>query len=361
VSAVSDRGRDPFAGRIPITIITGFLGAGKSTLLGKLLRHPDMHRAAVIVNEFGEVGIDHALLSGSTESMTLLPNGCLCCTVRTDLQETLREMFIQRRAGEIIDFDRVFIETSGLADPAPIMHSLVSDNMLATQYRLDGVVTLVDAINGSSSLVEMPEAVKQVAVADRLVITKTDLAEEPAIKALEEALKQLNPQADQMRVVRGEIEPRELSNIGLARGEADLPAIERWLGQVSNAATDEGAYLGSRVPRATHLAAVRSFVLWFDQPFTWQSFTTIVQVLTSLRGPDLLRVKGLVNIVEESGPIVVQGAQHLFDEPARLDKWPSEDRRSRLVFITKNLPRELVEGLFKAVGTISTPAASPKV
>ncbi|MSQ21293.1 MAG: GTP-binding protein [Betaproteobacteria bacterium] len=361
MSAVSDRGRDPFAGRIPITIITGFLGAGKSTLLGKLLRHPDMHRAAVIVNEFGEVGIDHALLSGSTESMTLLPNGCLCCTVRTDLQETLREMFIQRRAGEIIDFDRVFIETSGLADPAPIMHSLVSDHMLATQYRLDGVVTLVDAINGSSSLVEMPEAVKQVAVADRLVITKTDLAQDPAIKALEQSLAQLNPQADQMRVVRGEIEPRELSNIGLARGEADLPAIERWLGRVSNASTDEGTYLGSRVPRATHLAAVRSFVLWFDQPFTWQSFTTIVQVLTSLRGPDLLRVKGLVNIVEETGPVVVQGAQHLFDEPARLENWPSEDRRSRLVFITKNLSRELVEGLFKAVGTISAPAATPKI
>jgi G3E family GTPase len=362
VSAVSDRGRDPFAGRLPITIITGFLGAGKSTLLGKLLRHPDMNRAAVIVNEFGEVGIDHALLSGSTESMTLLPNGCLCCTVRTDLQETLREMFIQRRAGEIIDFDRVFIETSGLADPAPIMHSLVSDNMLATQYRLDGVVTLVDAINGASSLVEMPEAVKQVAVADRLVITKTDLAAEPAIHSLEESLKQLNPQADQMRVVRGEIEPSELSNIGLARGQADLPAIERWLGRVSNTAADEGgAYLGSRVPRATHLASVRSFVLWFDQPFTWQSFTTIVQVLTSLRGPDLLRVKGLVNIVEESGPVVVQGAQHLFDEPARLDHWPSEDRRSRLVFITKNLSRELVEGLFKAVGTISAPpTASPK-
>ena len=359
MSAVSDRGRDPFAGRIPITIITGFLGAGKSTLLGKLLRHPDMHRAAVIVNEFGEVGIDHALLSGSTESMTLLPNGCLCCTVRTDLQETLREMFIQRRAGEIIDFDRVFIETSGLADPAPIMHSLVSDNMLATQYRLDGVVTLVDAINGTGSLAAMPEAVKQVAVADRLVITKSDLASEPAMKALEQSLAQLNPQADQMRVVRGEIEPRELSNIGIARGAADLPAIERWLGRVSNAGADEGAYLGTRVPRAAHLAAVRSFVLWFDEPFTWQSFTTIVQVLTSLRGPDLLRVKGLVNIVEESGPVVVQGAQHLFDEPARLDNWPSEDRRSRLVFITKNLSRELVEGLFKAVGTISAPAAKP--
>ncbi len=355
MTTVSERGRDPFAGRLPITIITGFLGSGKSTLLGKLLRHPDMRRAAVIVNEFGEVGIDHALLSGSTESMTLLPNGCLCCTVRTDLQETLREMFIQRRAGEIIDFDRVFIETSGLADPAPIMHSLVSDNMLAVQFRLDGVVTLVDAINGSRSLTDMPEAVKQVAVADRLVITKTDLASEGEIKVLEEALRRLNPHADQMRVVRGAIDPSELSNLGLARGQADLPAIERWLGRVSDAAARDGAYLGSRVPRAAHLAAVRSFVLWFDAPFTWQSFTTIVQVLTSLRGPDLLRVKGLVNIAEESGPIVVQGAQHLFDEPARLDAWPSDDRRSRLVFITKNLTREVVEGLFVAVGTMSAP------
>ena len=359
MTAVSDRGRDPFAGRIPITIITGFLGSGKSTLLGKLLRHPDMRRAAVIVNEFGEVGIDHALLSGSTESMTLLPNGCLCCTVRTDLQETLREMFIQRRAGEIIDFDRVFIETSGLADPAPIMHSLVSDTLLGAQYRLDGVVTLVDAINGSRSLTAMPEAVKQVAVADRLVITKSDLAGEAELIALEESLNRLNPQADQMRVVRGDIDPGKLSNLGLARGQADLPAIERWLGRVSDATPSDGAYLGSRVPRAAHLAAVRSFVLWFDTPFTWQSFTTIVQVLTSLRGPDLLRVKGLVNIAEESGPIVVQGAQHLFDEPARLDAWPSDDRRSRLVFITKNLTREVVEGLFRAVGTMSSPPTNP--
>lgn len=359
MTVVSDQGRDPFAGRIPITIITGFLGSGKSTLLGRLLRHPDMRRAAVIVNEFGEVGIDHALLSGSTESMTLLPNGCLCCTVRTDLQETLREMFIQRRAGEIIDFDRVMIETSGLADPAPIMHSLVSDTLLASQFRLDGVVTLVDAINGMGSLADMPEAVKQVAVADRLVITKSDLVPEADIAVVAEALVRLNPHADQLRVVRGDIDPAALSNLGIARGQADLPAIERWLGRITGASAGDDAYLGARIPRAAHLASVRSFVLWFDAPFTWQSFTTIVQVLTSLRGPDLLRVKGLVNIAEERGPIVVQGAQHLFDEPARLAAWPSDDHRSRLVFITKNLTREVVEGLFKAVGTMSAPPAIP--
>lgn len=348
--------RDPFAGRLPITIITGFLGSGKSTLLARLLRHPDMNRAAVIVNEFGEVGIDSALLAGSTESMTLLPNGCLCCSVRTDLQETLREMFIKRRAGEVIDFDRVFIETSGLADPAPIIHSLVTDTLLAAQYRLDGVVTLVDAINGQQSLECMPEAVKQAALADRLVITKTDLASAEQVQALAQELAALNPQARQHAVVRGELEPAELSGLSPDRARVDAGALSRWLGPLDEA-NRSGTYLGDRL-RASHATGVRTFCLWFDEPFTWASFTTIVQVLTSLRGPDLLRVKGLVNIVEEKGPVVVQGAQHLFHEPAQLDAWPSADRRTRIVFITRNLAREAVEALFRAVGGIGASVAA---
>ena len=170
-------GADPLASRLPVTVITGFLGSGKTTLLRRLLRDPGMNRAAVIINEFGEVGIDHELVEASSEQMTLLSNGCLCCTVRTDLQETLRELFVKRRAGEVIDFDRVFIETTGLADPAPVLHSLASDGLLGAQYRLNGVVTLVDAVNGMGSLDTMPEAAKQAAVADRLVITKTDIAD----------------------------------------------------------------------------------------------------------------------------------------------------------------------------------------
>src|SRR5262249_53814775 len=164
-------GRDPLAGKLPVTLITGFLGSGKTTLLARLLRDPGMNRAAVIINELGEVGIDHELVAQSSESMTLLANGCLCCAVRTDLQETLRELFIRRRAGEVIDFDRVFVETTGLADPVPVLHTLQSDGLLGAQYRLDGVVTLVDAVNGMTTLERAPEAPRQVAVADRIVVT----------------------------------------------------------------------------------------------------------------------------------------------------------------------------------------------
>ncbi|MCL4800374.1 MAG: GTP-binding protein, partial [Burkholderiales bacterium] len=174
-SPSSAAARDPLAGRLPVTIITGFLGSGKTTLLRRLLRHPGMARAAVIINEFGDVGLDHELVEASSEQTTLLSNGCLCCAVRTDLQETLRELFVKRRAGEVIDFDRVFVETTGLADPVPVLHTLDTDGMLGAQYRLNGVVTLVDAVNGMGQLDAMREAAKQAAVADRLVITKTDL------------------------------------------------------------------------------------------------------------------------------------------------------------------------------------------
>ena len=339
------RGRDPFAGRLPITIITGFLGSGKSTLLGHLLRHPAMHRAAVIVNEFGEVGIDHALLAGSTESMTLLSNGCLCCAVRTDLQDTLHELFLKRRAGEIIDFDRVCIETTGLADPVPIMHALISDSMLAAHYRLDGVVTLVDAVHGHATLAQMAEAVKQVAVADRLVLTKIDLAAEAAVTALRVHLRAVNPQAPQLEALHGVLDPAELSGLGLQRAHTDEAALARWLGPVA----DHGA----QPPAPEHSAGINTFCVWFDTPFSWQSFSAIVQTLTALRGSDLLRVKGLVHIAGETGPVVVQGAQHLFHEPVTLDAWPSDDQRSRLVFITRGLEREAVELLCRAIGAVA--------
>lgn len=344
-------GRDPFAGRLPITIITGFLGSGKSTLLGALLRHPGMQRAAVIVNEFGEVGIDHALLADSTESMTLLSNGCLCCTVRTDLQETLRELFIKRRAGEILDFDRVFIETTGLADPVPILHALISDPMLTTHYRLDGVVTLVDAVHGSATLDTQPEAVKQVAVADRLVITKTDLTAPAGVAALRAHLHAVNPQATQLEAVRGTLDPATLAGLSLQRAQVDEATLARWLGPVEPAAADDEPH----VPASAHAhsAGITTFCVWFETPLSWQSFHAIVQVLTALRGPDLLRVKGLVHITEEPGPVVVQGAQHLFHEPVTLAAWPSDDHRSRLVFITRGLERAAVESLFRAVGAVA--------
>ena len=347
-SPSSAAGRDPLAGRLPVTVVTGFLGSGKTTLIRRLLAHPGMNRAAVIVNEFGEVGIDHDLIAASSENVTLLSNGCLCCVVRTDLQETLRTLFAQRRAGEVIDFDRVLLETSGLADPAPVIQTLATDTLLASHYRLDGVVTLVDAVNGPGQLDREAEAVKQAALADRLLITKTDLADAAAVR---ERLHALNPRAEVADVVQGEIDPTFLTGIGLASARAGAAQIGRWLGSGSG----EGAYLGTVAPR--HDRGITTFTLRFDRPFAWQTFTAAMELLTSLRGPDLLRVKGLVNVEGETGPVVVQGVQHVFHPPVTLAAWPSDDRRSRLVFITRGIDERAVTALFDAVGMLRTKPA----
>ena len=337
--------RDPFLGRIPIILITGFLGSGKTTLLGKLLRHPGMDRAAVIINELGDIAIDHQLVAASSEQMTLLGNGCLCCSVRTDLQETLRELFIKRRAGEVIDFDRVFVETTGLADPVPVLHSFQSDGLLGAQYRLDGVVTVVDAVNGMGQLDTMPEAVKQAAVADRIVLSKTDLAALEVTTELNSRLKTLNPYVSITRAIQGEIDPALLVNLGPGSAKA-LPAeLNRWLG-------DGDTYLGKKL-KGNHDAAIRAFSLRFDQPFTWDSLNAALQTLTMLRGPDLLRVKGIVNVAGESGPVILQAAQHVIHPPVTLESWRDADRSTRIVFIVRNITRESVESLFTAVGALA--------
>jgi G3E family GTPase len=339
------------AGKLPVTVITGFLGSGKSTLVKRLLKRPEMNRVAVIVNEFGEVGIDNELISEVSENMNLLSNGCLCCTVRTDLEETLRELFIKRRAGEIIDFTRVVIETSGMADPTPVVHTLLTDGMVFSRYRLDGVVTLIDAVNGPGQLKDFAEAGKQVALADCMIITKSDLVQPADVEALRADLADANPYAAIHIAIQGEIDPALLIDVIPARPRE--AQVDSWLFGNGNKEGGEGAgYLGTRV-RATHTLNVSSFVLTFEEPFTWEAFSAVTQLLTSLRGPDLLRVKGLVNIAGETGPVVVQGAQHLFHPPVTLAAWPGEDRRSRIVFITRNIPRQAVEGLFSAAAGLA--------
>lgn len=339
-------GRDPLAGRIPVSIVTGFLGCGKTTLINRLLKRPDMNRVAVIINEFGEEGIDNDLVEVSSEQMMLLNNGCLCCVLRGDLQETLRELFIKRRNGEIIDFDRVVIETTGLADPAPVMQTLMTDTLLQEQYRLDCVVTLVDAVNGLEQIATQPEPVKQAALADRLVVTKSDLATDEQIAKLESRLREFNPQAPLRIAVNGEIELAFLVDVGLRGTRSKLEDIERWMG------ADDGH--GRHEHR--HDSAVKSFCLRFDRPFTWSLFTQCMEVLTALRGPDLLRVKGLVNVEGHVGPLVVQGVQHLFHPPVELESWPSADRQSRLVFITRGIPQDTISGLFAAIAAVAPQA-----
>jgi len=336
-------GRDPLRGRIPLTVITGFLGSGKTTLLNALLARPEAANSAVIVNEYGEVGVDHDLVQGVTESVTLLDNGCVCCVLRGDLEQALRDLFLARRAGEISSFERVILETTGLADPAPVMQTLSIDPALAEHYRLDGVITLVDGVQGSRQLASMPEAVKQAAVADRLVITKSDLAGAHAIDELTQALREINPTARQAVAIAGAVEPDFVLSVGLDRARVQPDAVERWLGPLQEA--DTGHH---------HTHDISTFTLWFEQPFERTVFERSIEVLTSLRGADLLRVKGLVNVAGEPGPVVIQGVQHLFHPPVTLAAWPSDDQRSRLVFITRGIERATVAALFAAVAAIKS-------
>ena len=335
-------GRDPLRSRIPVTVITGFLGSGKTTLLNALLARPEAANTAVIINEYGEVGVDHDLVQGITESVTLLDNGCVCCVLRGDLEQALRDLFLARRAGEISSFERVILETTGLADPAPVMQTLSTDPPLVEHYRLDGVITLVDGVQGSAQLAGMPEAVKQAAVADRLVITKSDLAEPLAVAALTLELQKINPTARLQSAVAGAVEPDFVLAVGLDRARVQPEAIDRWLG------TAQEAHGGHH-----HTHNISTFTLWFDRPFERAVFERCIEVLTSLRGSDVLRVKGLVNVADEPGPVVVQGVQHLFHPPVTLAAWPGDDRRTRLVFITRGIARATVANLFAAVAALN--------
>ena len=337
-------GRDLLAGRIPVSIVTGFLGSGKTTLINRLLKKPEMNRVAVIVNEFGEIAIDNDLVEASTEQMKLLDSGCLCCAVRGDLEETLRELFVQRRNGQVIDFERVVIETTGLADPAPVMQTLMTDTMLQAQYRLDCVVTLVDAVNGIGQLDTLKEPVKQAALADRIVITKTDLVDEAQVQALIARLRGLNPAVPMKRALNGEIDVPFLIGVGLETARSRMEEVERWMGAEPR---DEHGHVHR------HESGIRTFSLRYEKPFTWATFTQCMEVLTAMRGPDLLRVKGLVNVEGQHGPLVVQSVQHVFHPPIELAEWPSDDRSTRLVFITRGIERAAVASLFDAVRAVA--------
>ena len=347
--------RDPLAGAIPVTLITGFLGSGKTTLISQLLRHPGMNRVAVVINEVGEIGIDHDLVTMSSENISLLANGCICCSVRTDLQETLRELFAARHTGQMLEFDRVIIETTGLADPAPVVQTLSSDTLLAAHFRLDGVVTLVDAFNGRHQLLSQPEAVKQIALADRIILTKTDLVSKEQMQELNASIWAMRPDVDILTCLHGALAPETLMGLGLQsrrssdatlsflgeplqNNEAKLPGGESYLGERHSAKSKS---------KLMHDASIQTSTLRFHKPFLWTAFSTALEVLTQLRGPDVLRVKGIVNV--EGRPVVVQGVQHLFHPPVELDRWPSADQDTRLVFITKNMKPQTLEALLTAV------------
>jgi len=302
-------------------VITGFLGAGKTTLLKRFLATAEGQGTAVVVNEFGATGIDDALVRPSADETVLLGNGCLCCITRTDLQQALRRMVIERERGDLPDFRRIVIETSGLADPSPILQTFATDRALGSVFHVEAVVTVVDAVTGTETLGWSAEARKQAILADRLIITKTDIAASATLSA---RLRELNPGAEIYEAVNGDIDPACLTE----------PASDQ---------------RNTFVAEAAHSDGIGSFVLTENAPLAWSAFAKTMDALMQLRGPDLLRVKGFLNVQGCKGPVVVQFVQHLAHPPVELQIWPDDSRQSRVVFVTRNISEQQVRDLLDAL------------
>ena len=337
---------DKSAERLPVSLITGFLGSGKTTLLNSVLRHDAMRDSAVIINEYGETALDHLLVERVDGEVAVLASGCICCTIRSDLEETLRTLLVKRDRSEVPPFRRILIESTGLADPAPILQLLLNNPLVSHFLRLDTVVTTVDAVNAAHQLDHQYEAVKQVALADRLLITKSDLVNNTA--ALELRLGVINPGARIERVMHGEIDPAGLFGAGLIDPEKKAIDVGRWLSEQAFAGSCEAVHEHAGHAHHSHDASITSFMLAFDEPLDWMAVSRWLAYLRSARGEDLLRVKGILNLLGEKTPIVIHGVHHVFHPPVALPAWPDADRRSRIVFITRRIARQEALALWEA-------------
>ncbi len=334
---------------IPITLLTGYLGSGKTTLLSRLLAHPELKNTLVLVNELGEIGLDHELLYSATESVVLLGSGCLCCALRSDLAEQLEDLYTRRLRKEVPAFERVVIETTGLADPAPILQTLVAEPMLAALYRLDAVVTTADGELGERELDEHFESVKQAALADRIVITKADRAPESGLAVLEARLRALNPAAPIVRAIEGQVDPGFVFGSGLHAAATTPGRVGDWLRAERYLPLPATGARPSRI--GPHDSRIHAFALVFDSPVSGTRLWRGLETLIERSGDKLLRVKGIVDVKDQTQPRVIHIVQHVLYPVVTLASWPNEDRRTRLVFIVRDLTEAEVRTVLDAAMT----------
>jgi len=325
---------------LPVTLLTGFLGSGKTTLLNQLIRH--LPRTAVVMNEFGEISLDHDLLEKMEGPMAVLSGGCVCCTVVGSLSPTLKNLYMARQRGDIPCFERVVIETTGIADPAPILDTLLNDSWVRARFRMDGVVTTVDAVLGEAQIESYFEAAKQVAVADKLILAKTDLASTADLSALKERLAELNPAAEQIVAVKGEMDFDRILDLGLFNARDKVPDVQKWLNEQRYKPARAGGLMGQKTAEAGHDSRIRSFSVIIDEPIPPAGLQAALEMLVGFRSEYLLRFKAIVNLAGHEKPVVLHGVQHVLYPEAELDRWPSGDRRSRFVFIVRDLEPEFV-------------------